>query len=204
MSNHLRIPTKEASATDESLWERFTQGDREAYQQLYSEHLNALYTYGYKVFPNKAVVADLIQDLFIDLWKYKDNVSPIKNIKPYLFRSLRNKITKAVSHHRYIAYDMEAEYSNVLVVLPFENQLTDHQTQTETAKKLQRAFLALSKRQREVINLLFYEKFSYEEVAAIMNINVRSVYTLAWKALSVLRKALSGLMLSLLGSLFAT
>lgn len=195
------LPNEDTSATDESLWEEVRRGDRAAYQKLYSRHLNGLYNYGYKIVSNEAVVTDQIQELFIDLWKYKESLSGIKNIKHYLYRSLRNKIIKEISRNRYVIRDMESEYGNALVVLPLENKIIESQTLSDTKKKLQKAFLALSKRQREVINLLFYEKFSYEEVADIMNINLRSVYTLAWKALSVLRKELSCLIIAFLVSL---
>ncbi|MEK6479400.1 sigma-70 family RNA polymerase sigma factor [Catalinimonas sp. 4WD22] len=195
------LPNEDTSATDESLWEEVRCGDRAAYQKLYSRHLNDLYNYGYKIISNEAVVTDQIQELFIDLWKYKERLSGIKNIKHYLYRSLRNKIVKDISRNRYVVKDMESEYANALVVLPLENKIIESQTLADTKKKLQKAFLALSKRQREVINLLFYEKFSYEEVAEIMSINLRSVYTLAWKALSVLRKELSCLIIAFLFSL---
>jgi RNA polymerase sigma factor (sigma-70 family) len=200
--NPLNVPLHDLSASDEVLWEAFRQGDRDCYQKLYTKYLDALYNYGYKVFPNKAVITDLIQDLFIDLWKYKNNLSQVKNVKFYLFRSLRNRIIKEVERNRYITYDMESEFGNALMVLPFEAKIIETQIQSENKEKLQKAFLALSKRQREVINLLFYEKFSYEEVTSIMSINLRSVYTLVWKALAVLRKELSCLIVAFLGYLF--
>lgn len=196
------LPDRDFPVSDESQWEAFRQGDRDSYQKLYRKYLNDLYNYGCKIVPDQAIVADHIQDLFIDLWKYKDNLSGIKHVKHYLFRSLKNRIVKEVSQNRYTAYDMESEYNNALLVLPFEYQMIESQTQSETKERLRRALLALSKRQSEVINLLFYEKFSYEEVAGIMNINVRSVYTLAWKSLEVLRKELSCLLIAFLGYLF--
>ena len=198
MRHHpITLSDDDVSVSDEYLWERFRQEDRRAYQQLYVRHLNALYNYGYKVLPNESVVADQIQDLFIDLWKYKVNLTQVKDVKHYLFRSLRNRIVKAIRQNRYTSFDLQEEHHGALIVLPFENKIIENQTRSETTKKLQRAFLVLSKRQREVINLLFYEKFSYEEVAGIMNINLRSAYTLAWKALAVLRKELSCLVVAL-------
>lgn len=188
----------ETSITDESLWKSFRQGDRDAYQKLYSRHLSDLYNYGNKILPNRSVVTDQIQELFIDLWKYKESVAEVQNIKSYLFRALRNRIVKEVSRNRYIVSDVEQEYANTQIVLPFENRIIELQTQSHKSKRLQTAFHALSKRQREVINLLFYEEFSYEEVANIMSINLRSVYTLAWKALSILRRELSGFILAVL------
>ena len=200
MSHHLSYNQEPIS--DEQLWEKVRQEDREAYQQLYSKYLSSLYQYGYKMVSDKAIVNDHIQDLFIDLWKYKATLSRIKNVKHYLFRSLRNRIIKEKSQNRCIVQDMERHYGNTLMVLSFEDKIIERQTRSATTRKLQQAFLVLSKRQQEVINLLFYEQFSYEEVAGIMHINVRSVYTLAWKSLSVLRKELSCLVIYFLGHLF--
>jgi len=45
-------------------------------------------------------------------------------------------------------------------------------------------------RQKEVITCLFFEKFSYKETLKAMWLNFRSVYTLAWKAISSLKKSL--------------
>lgn len=196
------LPKRDLPVSDEGLWEVCRQGDRDAYQTLYCKYLNDLYNYGYKIVPDNVAVADHIQDLFIDLWKRKNNLSQIKNFKHYLFRSLRNRIVNEVSQRRYLVCDMESEYGEALLVLPREHEMIESQTHSEEKERLQRAFLALSKRQKEVINLLFYEKCSYEEVAGIMGINLRSVYTLAWKALAVLRKELGRLAVAFLGYLF--
>lgn len=62
-----------------------------------------------------------MQDLFIDVWKYKDRLSGIRNVKQYLFRSLRNSIITEQILSRYIVRDMESKYSNLLVTRPFEH-----------------------------------------------------------------------------------
>jgi RNA polymerase sigma factor (sigma-70 family) len=58
----------------------------------------------------------------------------------------------------------------------------------EQQLKLSKAIEKLPARQKEVLHLLFDQGLSYEEVAGIMEINVRSVYTLPWKGISSLRK----------------
>ena len=192
------LTEKDVSTTDEYLWEEVRQGNRDAYQQLYSRHLNELYKYGCTIIADKDAVADHIQDLFIDLWKYKENLANVRNLKHYLFRSLRNRIVKEASRNRYLICDMEHTFAHSQIELPIERTIIEEQTQMSVDRKIKRAFTALSSRQKEVINLLFYEKFSYEEAASIMGINLRSAYTLAWKALSVLRNELSCLIIALL------
>ncbi len=78
----------------------------------------------------------------------------------------------------------------VLVVGPYEEAITDSELAEHRKKSIAAKIGNLPDRQREVINLLFYENLGYEEIAEMMGINLRSVYTLAWKAISALRKNL--------------
>lgn len=174
------------SVSDESLCEQSRRGDKSAYQKLYNKYLSILYNYGHNIHPDKSVVDDSIQELYLDMWKYKNNLCGIKNIKHYLLRSLKNRIIKEMRQNRHIvASNLESEHCD-----PIEKKIIEDQTQSDKKIKLRKALNALTKRQREMINLLFYQKFSYGEAADAMNINLRSAYTLSWKSLSALRKAL--------------
>jgi DNA-directed RNA polymerase specialized sigma24 family protein len=62
---------------------------------------------------------------------------------------------------------------------------------------LMAALEKLPMRQKEVIQLLFFESHSYEDTSNIMGINIQSVYTLAWKAISNLKKTILSLLLML-------
>lgn len=198
MDHSTRLPQRVPPASDEALWELFCQGDRAGYRALYSNYLNDLYTYGCYIVADQELVKDQIQELFIDLWKYKEGLHTVHNVRQYLLKALRNRINKVLRQNKNVAYDAESSHPGQPIVLPIEHTLIDQQTQQDNKRRLQRAMLTLSARQREVISLLFYEKRSYEEAASLMEINVRSAYTLAWKALAALRKELRSLAIGLL------
>ncbi len=67
-------------------------------------------------------------------------------------------------------------------------------------KRLKSNIEKLTKRQREVIYLRFYQELDYDEIAGIMEINYHSVVNLIYEALRMLRKnwflALLGAVLS--------
>ena len=67
---------------------------------------------------------------------------------------------------------------------------------------IQRKLNLLPVNQREVILLHFYEGLSYEEIANIMSIKVRSARALTYRALESLEKQLLPYKGSLYGSLF--
>src|SRR5690606_12479043 len=89
-----------------------------------------------------------------------------------------NKV--AVGQHLESCFVAESEESKIIGI----------QREALVQKKLAMALGELPFRQKEVIQYLFFENFSYEETSILMGINLRSVYTLAWKAIANLKKIL--------------
>jgi RNA polymerase sigma factor (sigma-70 family) len=71
-----------------------------------------------------------------------------------------------------------------------EEKLIGRQVNESLQKKLSCALDGLPVRQRQVIQLLFFEKLTYEAVSGILGITVDSCYTLAWKAISRMKKSI--------------
>ena len=77
---------------------------------------------------------------------------------------------------------------NTIVVESIESELIDIQREKGLQIKLANALDKIPLRQKQAIHLLFFEQLSYEEVSKLMGINLRSVYTIAWKAIANLKK----------------
>jgi RNA polymerase sigma factor (sigma-70 family) len=137
-------------------------------------------------------VEDCIQELFIDLWRRKAQLADAKKIDYYLMKALRWKIMRAYQQQSKRASETERYNTESLVTVsfPFESVLIEGQEASEKSLKIKEAIDSLSPKQKEVIHLLFFQKYSYEEVSDTMSMNIRSVYTLAWKAISTLRRYL--------------
>lgn len=185
--------------TDQEHWTGLCHGNREALAQLYNVHADILFNYGMLIRPNAELVKDCMHDLFLDLWKQREHLSRPNNVKHYLFRSLRRKIVKAVERDRKL-FDQETpeHYRNFEISLPFENEMIDAQQKQEISHRLSQVLAKLPERQKEVIELIFFEQMSYEDVSGIMSINIRSVYTLTWKAITSMKRYLRNLLVLLI------
>ena len=84
----------EKTKPDNLLWTKLKSGDINAIGDIYELFIDDLFTYGIQLSDDKDFVMDCIHDLFLDLYKYKKNLSMTDNIKYYLLRSLKNKIFK--------------------------------------------------------------------------------------------------------------
>src|SRR5690606_28331284 len=130
--------------------------------------------------------------------KRRSTLSATDNIRFYLYRSLRRKIRYVIDREKALFEDeASCESGKTEVSFPFEHSLILQQGEEEKKKKIVKVLSRLPSRQQEVLKLIFFDELSYEEVSEIMAINVPSVYTLAWKALSSLRKNLSEIIVTL-------
>lgn len=175
------------STTD--LWQAFREGDHAAFQQIYRLYARDLLNYGHRVTQDVPLIEDSIHDLFIELWQSRANLSETDSIKFYLFRSLRNKITRVRQRDLFFqASDIET------VPMPtddfiIEGKLIESEEAEHVYRQLQKSYVLLTPRQQEALNLRYYQHFGNEEVARIMGVNYQSACRFIYSALKTLREA---------------
>jgi RNA polymerase sigma factor (sigma-70 family) len=186
-----------------ALWDEFRAGSLQAFTQLYNTHVPALYGYGRKFIADTNILEDCIQDLFVDLWKKRETLGYTDSARYYLFAALRNRIIRQkqwASRRTAEAFPTEYEFE---ITLSPEATLINDQTWLEQKRYLEQAIHKLTRRQKEAVYLKFFECLSYEEIASIMELELRSVYNLISKAVEVLKhnapKVLALCLLLLLG-----
>jgi len=173
-------------------WDLLRRGEMKGLEMVYNSMVDEMHRYGMGVCSNSAFVKDCIQEIFVDLWKYRSKLKQTENVKAYLFKSLGNRIRRAVGQDlgAYPLSGLES-YRRMGWVEPIEYEWLREQKKEELNKKLARAMQRLPARQKEAVELIFFQELPYEEVSAAMNLHVRSVYTLVWKAICSLRKHMS-------------
>jgi RNA polymerase sigma factor (sigma-70 family) len=187
--------------SDATLWNAFRQGDEQAFAQIYGSYVKVLYRYGLKITPDTSLIEDCVQDLFIEIWDSRARLGETDSIKFYLFRVVRRKLYKRLTHQSYTTNE-SLELAGELTVDSFESLLIQDQETATHKDKLHQALAILPVRQREAVNLRFFHGFSYEQVADIMDINLQSVHNTIQKAMKLLRAHLATFLLMALASLF--
>lgn len=176
------------SFTDTQLWNAFREGDEEAFAYLYRKFSPILYSYGYHLCRNRDLTEDCIQDLFVHLHGHRSRLGETDSIKFYLYRSLRRRIAEKAQANSRWSYDEDVNTPlEFELELPAEAQLLDDQTAQDHRKKLNYLLNRLPKRQKEALYLLYFDELSYPDIAALMGLEVKSVYNLIYNALVSLR-----------------
>lgn len=194
------------ASDDLKYWESMIRGDENAFAKLYELYFKLLYNYGLKICSEPTRVEDCIHDLFVDLWRYRANLSSTTSVRFYLYRSLRRKLVKEKENAMWL-YD-DASFVEEVLLLSTQSQehdIIESESKDEKTAKLKRLLNDLSPRQFEALVLYFYDEFSYDEIAAILNVNEQSARNLVQRGLTQLRdyaKHIVSIALFLLSPLF--
>jgi len=180
--NHL-----EQSIEDRVLWQSFKNGNELAFSSLYKKYVTKFYNYGMHLSFDKEIVLDTIQELFTNLWVKHSQLADVQAVNYYLFKAFRNLLFQKANQKKnsFISIDENSDFKES--DLTREESLIVEQTTHEQHVRLERAIKSLSKRQREVVLLKFYNELSYQDVASVMEISVESAHNLLSKAIQGLR-----------------
>lgn len=179
------------SEGDAVVWQQFLEGSREAFAALYASFAPLLYNYGCKQCADPRLVEDCIQDVFEYLLAHRTQLSPVNNVRAYLVKAYRRALLRKISNMRKnIPVGLTDEASFEVVISP-ESRLIAQQSSLRRREKVNVALNTLPPRMKEALFLRFYENLSFEDIAAIMDIDQKSVYKMIYKAFDKLRQKLA-------------
>lgn len=169
------------------LWNAFKHGDRDAFDNLFRRYYPMLVMYGSRLCPDKDIVDDCIQDLFIELWQSKAS-SEVQSVKAYFLKALKYKLFRRLKSMRPAQTGNNTEET---IVLSHDQFLITREDELHTAKKIIDAINALPGRQKEIIYLRIYQDLNYDEISEVMNINYQVARNLFYQSIKSLRQILN-------------
>lgn len=178
---------------DKNIWQNILDGDHVAYEALYHNYFKKFYNYGKKFTNDAPLIEDSIQEVFMEIWNKREKIKEIDSPNSYFFSAFRFMLLEKMRQSKRLSKVRSEEK----VEFSIELQIIAREADIEVRQKLAAALQALTHRQREAIFLRFYEGLSYEEVAEILNINVKAAYKIMARGLISLKNQITGLNLGL-------
>ncbi|MEX2594035.1 MAG: sigma-70 family RNA polymerase sigma factor [Anditalea sp.] len=172
------------------LWHLIAKGNQNAFAYIYTTYSKDMYKYGHKFTQETELIEDVIQDVYVHIWELRNSLTVKKSIKFYLFSSFRRELIKRINAS-YESETLEDYHSNISWQASFQEILLENQITLESSKKVTQALENLSARQKEAIFLRYIQDLSYEEISALMEIQVPSLYNLIFKGIKTMKEFLS-------------
>lgn len=178
---------KQDVVSEYRLWEKFRQGSEIALTEIYRLYADKLYNYGCQFTTDTSLVRDCIQDLFLELIRSKENLSPTDSIRFYLFRSLRNGIVHSLQKGKLRTQKETDSIAADFNITFFQDTEFLHDQEDLERKQLIRSKLdLLPSIQREAVLLYFYEGLSYQQIADLLGSKRKSAQSLIYRAIKLL------------------
>lgn len=174
---------------DISLWQKILAGDEHAFSRLYLSYRPLLLHYGLKLCRDRELVEECMQELFCDLYLYKNQRPAIQNIKSYLFVAYRRDLLRMIQRNRKsVSLSVAEEVYDPAFSISKEDLLIEQEELAERKTALVHRLNGLSPRQREMLYLRYYDGLDNEEIAEVLNISYQVVHNTIYKAFKRLRE----------------
>lgn len=178
-----------ASQQDLDWLHRILKNDEQALAQLMRKYYSDLYNYAARFTQDDALIKDCIQEVFISLWQRRQTAGVILSPKFYFLRAIKNKVLKSLDNaQRKIGNQFLSEGYDFFHEFSIEKIIIAKQVSEENATRLKSILALLSKREKEVIYLKYYQSLDNGQIADLMNISRQSVYNLLHESIQKLKK----------------
>ena len=173
---------------DIELFSAIRDGDKKALSVLFMRHYDFLKHYGLRIAPSPEIVEECIQELFLYIFEASGRLGEIKQVKVYLFRSLRRRIIEKLNREKRLRGPDKELAALTAIQFSYEDVYWEKEGQQHLQEALAHALNDLPWRQREAIYLRYYNGLRTKEIAEIMGVANQTILNTLYQALKKIRK----------------
>ena len=133
---------------------------------------------------------DIVQEIFLKLWKLKYKLEQIDNIDAFAFRMTRNLCLDRIKAKKPQLFDnpVEAGFGEEVAHAPDPE---DQVIMQEAVSQVHSAMDRLPEQQKTIIHLRDIEGYEYEEIADMLEMEVNNVRVTVSRARKTIRESIS-------------
>jgi RNA polymerase sigma-70 factor (family 1) len=147
--------------------------DEKAYKELFFLFYKPLTQFAFSFVKSREMAEEIVSDVFINIWKGRKHLEEIDNLKTYLYISTKNISLKyLLKQHKQVAIAIDA------LTIELESKDIHPEQMMVTAdmmNKITQAVNHLPPRCKLVYKFIKEDGLRYKEVAAILNISVKTI-----------------------------
>lgn len=153
--------------------QRIAAGDQDAFRELFNFYCKKLTQFARSIVKSNDAAREIVDEVFIRIWRNKATISDIQNLKVYLYTATKNTALNYLSAHARRNVSEGFDF--------FSADLRDDETperkliNSEILRNIRAAIDSLPPRCKMVFKLVREDGLSYKEVGEILNISHKTV-----------------------------
>jgi len=189
--------------TDVQLMQDVKSGDEQSFTLLLHRYRSPLVNFLYRMVRNREQAEDLAQEVFIRVYRAREDYEPSAKFTTWLFRIATNLALNSIrdNHHRQLEIsidqplvaDAEDGDERRLDVADGHLDIEQHLLEQVQQAMIRRAIGKLPEKQRAAVLLHKYQELDYREIARILECSESALKSLLFRAYETLRIELAPL-----------
>jgi RNA polymerase sigma-70 factor (family 1) len=155
------------------LVERLAAGDQPAFRRLFDLYFSRLIHFARSIIRTNEGAIEVVDDVFIKLWRQKEQILSIKDLKAYLYTGVKNTALNYLS--KKAAQHPEDPFDHIDIQLSKDQNPDQRLITAEIMQKIHAAVEGLPPRCKMIFKLVREDGLKYREVAEILNVTVDTV-----------------------------
>jgi len=178
--------TSEVEKSDDVLAELMSQGDDEAFSQLYDRYFSKIYAFTIRRVGNQHIAEDLVADIFLKAFAKRNTFVLRPSFSAWLYRIATNTITDHYrTSHSHTSLDDEEK--------PFDpadhrENVVEGTDRIMLGEEIEKVLEKLPERERIAVTMKFYVEASYEEIAETLKCTPNNAGVILHRALNKCEK----------------
>jgi RNA polymerase sigma-70 factor (ECF subfamily) len=170
--------------SDAELLTRYTAGEEEAFRELVNRYKNSLYAFLRQFLNRHDLVEDVFQETFLQLFSSRESFDTSRPLRPWLFTIAANKAKDALRKWQRtsavqigtMADSQDLSFDDMLNTVTSDDTMPyDELHKNETADRVGQIVGDMPENLREILNLAYFQRFSYKQMAEILGIPIGTV-----------------------------
>ena len=171
-------------SNDNSLKNALAKGEKGAFKFLMDNYFKKLCAYAYSLCHDKNQAEDIVQNVFLKLWRKKENIKNVHRLSSFLYRSVYNEFIDQYRQTKEVTTLEKKHIESLSLILEEESD----KDLDDLVEKVQQEIEHLPPKCKKTFLLSKKEGLTNFEVAEYLDISVKSVEAHITKAYSILRK----------------
>ena len=162
------------------------QGDVASFEALFHAYCQDLIRFACRFTRDTPVAEDIVQEVFLRVWRDRSRLAPAANVKAYLYAAVRNE---SLNYLRHAEVEARSAPELALAARPVKTP-EDERSAKAAAASVYAAVARLPERRRLIFRMNRFDHLTYAEIAQVLEISIKTVETQMGRALAFLRAEL--------------
>ena len=177
-------------------WNKIKEGDESSFELLYKYLVPELCNYAFQYTQDRFLAEEIVQDVFIKIWQTRENITPNKSIKAYIYQCVHNSCINSLIQKKNMkninnVFLTEESWEVIHESTQMNPFLLEKLEADDTEHIIKHIVQTLPVGCREIFSLSRFENRSNQEIAQMLNISVSTVRTQIFRALEKISEGLS-------------